>query len=125
FKSLTLASTLVIAITYLGSTIAAIVLPYTKRDLFEASPIAKYRVLGVPLITIAGVIFGLFELFLLYQWIIDPSNLYGISYRNTASVIFLLALYGIALAIYLGVRAYRKSREGVDIGMIYKEIPVE
>ncbi len=125
FKSLTLASTLVIAITYLGSTVAAIVLPYTKRDLFEASPIAKYRVLGVPLITIAGVIFGLFELFLLYQWIIDPNNLYGISYRNTASVIFLLALYGIALAIYLGVRAYRRSREGVDIGMIYREIPAE
>jgi amino acid transporter len=125
FKSLTLVSTVVIAITYLGSTVAATILPYTKRDLYAASPIAKYRLLGVPLITIAGVIFGAFELFLLYEWIVDPDNLYGISYRNSASVIFMLALYGVALAIYLGTRFYRRAREGVDIGIIYKEIPVE
>ena len=73
FASLTLASTLVIAITYLGSTIAAILLPYTKKDLYEASPIAKYKVLGVPLITVAGVIFGAFLVFLLYQWLLDPN----------------------------------------------------
>ena len=128
FASLTLASTLVIAITFLGSTIAAILLPYTKKDLYEASPIAKYKVAGVPLITVTGVIFAAFLLFLIYEWLIDPNGdagLYGISYRNTASVIFMLVLYGLALGIYLGMRSYRKRREGIDLGMIYKEIPVE
>lgn len=125
FTTLTLASTLVIAVTYLGSTIAAIVLPYRKKDLYEASPIAKYTVAGVPLITVAGVIFLLFEAFLLFEWIFDPNELYGISYRNTASVIFVLVLYGLALAIYIGARVYRRTREGIDLGMVYKEIPVE
>ncbi|HJZ45587.1 MAG TPA: APC family permease [Roseiflexaceae bacterium] len=128
FASLTLASTLVIAVTFLGSTIAAILLPYTKKDLYEASPIAKFKVAGVPLITVAGVIFAAFLLFLIYEWLIDPNGdagLYGISYRNTASVIFMLVLYGLALGIYLGMRAYRKRRDGIDLGMIYKEIPVE
>jgi APA family basic amino acid/polyamine antiporter len=125
FTTLTLASTLVIAVTYLGSTIAAIVLPYRKKDLYEASPIAKYTVAGVPLITVAGVIFLLFEAFLLFEWIFDPNQLYGISYRNTASVIFVLVLYGLALAIYIGARVYRRTREGIDLGMVYKEIPVE
>jgi APA family basic amino acid/polyamine antiporter len=125
FKSLTLASTLVIAITFLGSTIAAILLPYTKKDLYNASPIAKYKILGIPLITVAGVIFAAFLIFLLYEWLVDPNELYGISYRNTASVIFILVLYGTAIAIYLAARFYRSSREGIDLGMIYKEIPVD
>lgn len=125
FTSLTLASTLVIAVTYFGSTVAATVLPYRKPELYNASPIAKYRVAGLPLITVAGVVFLLFEGFLLYQWVFDPNELYGISYRNTASVLFMLAMYGLALAIYVGARAYRRSREGIDLGMVYKEIPVE
>jgi basic amino acid/polyamine antiporter, APA family len=132
FQSLTLASTLVIAVTYLGTSIAATVLPYTKPDLYNASPIAKYRLLGIPLITVAGGIFSAFLLFLLYQWIFDPNALYGIGWsinpdgvKNTTSIIFMLALYGIALAIYLGARFYRRQRDGIDLGMIYKEIPVE
>jgi len=31
-------------------------LPYKKKALFEASPIAQMKVAGIPLITIAGVI---------------------------------------------------------------------
>ncbi|PLS80004.1 MAG: hypothetical protein CYG59_10255 [Chloroflexi bacterium] len=125
FKSLTLASTLVIAVTYLGSTVAAVLLPYTKKDLYDASPIAKYKVAGIPLISLAGSIFGAFLLYLLYQWLVDPNELYGISYRNSASVIFMLVLYGLAVAIYVGARVYRRSQQGLDLSMVYKEIPVE
>lgn len=66
FQTLTLCSTLVIAVTFLGTTVSAIVLPYTKPDLYKSSPIAKYNVLGIPLITVAGVIFGGFLVYLLY-----------------------------------------------------------
>jgi basic amino acid/polyamine antiporter, APA family len=124
FQTLTLCSTLVIAVTYLGSTIAAILLPYIKKDLYNASPIAKYNVAGIPLITIAGVIFGAFLIYLLYQWLIDPNALYGIGLSNTSSVIYMLSMYLLALAIYLGFKAYRK-RQGIDINKIYEEIPVE
>jgi APA family basic amino acid/polyamine antiporter len=124
FKSLTLDSTLVIAVTYLGSTIAAVLLPYIKKDLYNASPIAKYKVLGIPLITVAGVIFGGFLVFLLYEWIFDPNKLYGIGLTNISSIIFMMVMYALALGIYLGFRAYRR-REGIDIDKVYKEIPVE
>ncbi len=124
FQSLTLCSTLVIAVTYLGSTVAATLLPFIKRDLYEASPIAKYKILGIPLITVAGVIFGGFVLFLLYHWLIDPNELFGISYRNTSSMVYMGAMYLLALVIYIGFKAYRK-REGIDINKIYEEIPVE
>jgi len=131
FASLTLASTLVIAVTYLGSTIAAIVLPYTKKDLYEASPIAKYKIAGVPLITVAGLIFGAFLVFLLYEWLLDPNALYGIGYsinpagfKNLTSLIFMGAMYLLAVIIYVGAWAYRKS-QGIDLGMVYREIPAE
>lgn len=124
FASLTLASTLVIAVTYLGSTIAAILLPYTKKDLYEASPIAKYKIAGIPLISVAGIVFAVFLVYLLFQWLVDPGNAYGISYRNASSIVFMLVMYGLALVIYVGAKYYRKSR-GVDLDKIYKEIPVE
>jgi amino acid transporter len=131
FYSLTLCSTLVIAVTYLGTTIAAILLPYRKPDLYNASPIAKYKVLGIPLITVAGVIFGAFLVFLLYQWIFDPNALYGIGYsinpngyKNGTSIIYMLANYVLAALIYFGFKARRRS-EGIDLDKVQAEIPVE
>jgi amino acid transporter len=131
FASFTLMSTLVIAVTFLGTTIAAIILPYTKKELYEASPIAKYKLAGIPMITVAGVIFAAFLLFLLFQWLLDPNALYGIGYsineaglKNINSLIFMGAMYGLAIVIYVGARIYRK-RQGVDLDNVYKEIPVE
>jgi amino acid transporter len=43
FQSLALDATLVIAVTFLGTAVAAIVFPWRVRDIFEGSPIAKYR----------------------------------------------------------------------------------
>jgi APA family basic amino acid/polyamine antiporter len=131
FQSLTLCSTLVIAVTYLGTTIAAIILPYKKPDLYKASPIAKYNLFGIPLITVAGVIFGGFLIFLLYQWILDPNALYGIGYsindagyKNGTSIIYMLSNYVLAAVIYFGFKFFRK-RSGIDIDKVHKEIPVE
>jgi amino acid transporter len=131
FYSLTLCSTLVIAVTFLGTTISAIILPYRKPELYNASPIAQYKVLGIPLITVAGVIFGGFLVFLLYQWILDPNALYGIGYsinengyKNGTSIVFMLVLYSLAAGIYFGFKSARK-REGIDLDKVHAEIPVE
>ena len=70
------------------------------------------------------MIFAAFLLFLLYQCLIDPNALYGIGLSNTSSVIYMLSMYLLALAIYLGFKAYRK-RQGINIDKIYEEIPVE
>ena len=124
FQTLTLCSTLVIAVTFLGTTISAIVLPYTKPELYKSSPISKYNVLGIPLITVAGVIFGGFLVYLLYQWIFDPNGLYGIGISNTSSVYFMLGNYVLAAIIYFGFKSYRKSK-GIDLSKVQAEIPVE
>ncbi len=65
FKSLALDATVVIAITFLGSTIAGTIMPWRAKDVFEGSPIAKFSVpswLG----WIVTVVYGLFALYLIY-----------------------------------------------------------
>jgi APA family basic amino acid/polyamine antiporter len=122
FVSLTLDATLVIAVTFLGSAIAATILPYWKKDLYESSPIARYRIGGLPLITIAGAITTLFLIWVLYLWLTDP--LYAIGVGNPSSIIFLGILYGAAALVYVAARLYRRA-QGVNIEAIHAEIPAE
>ena len=55
FYSWTLAATMVIAITFAGSAIVAAILPWRKPDIYNASLIAKYRIAGIPLVTVTAV----------------------------------------------------------------------
>jgi hypothetical protein len=65
FNTLALDATVVIAITFLGSTIAGIVMPWRAKDVYDGSPIAKYKVpswLG----WIVTIIYAGFSLYLIY-----------------------------------------------------------
>ncbi len=43
FRALTLDATLVIAVTFLGSSVAATILPWWKPQIFNNSPVARYK----------------------------------------------------------------------------------
>jgi amino acid transporter len=120
FATYTLDATLVIAITFLGSAIAAAVLPWRRPDIYNASPIARYNVLGIPLVTVAAVAFAVFLLFCLFKWITDAT--YGVN--NTQSLIYMGALYVVALVLYIAFRLIRRA-QGMDLKMVYGEIPEE
>jgi basic amino acid/polyamine antiporter, APA family len=118
FATYTLDATLVIAMTFLGSAIAAAVLPWRRPEIYNASPIARYNVLGIPLITVAASAFAIFLLFCLFKWLTDAT--YGIN--NGQSLIYMVGLYVVALLLYVGFRLYRRS-QGMDLKMVYSEIP--
>src|ERR671925_9872 len=120
FYSWTLAATMVIAITFAGSAIAAAVLPWRKPEIYNASPIARYRIAGTPLITVTAIGFLALLVFCLYKWIQD--DVYGLN--DSGSLIYMGVLYVVALAIYVGSRLLRK-RQGIDMTMVHKEIPAE
>ena len=120
FYSWTLAATMVIAITFAGSAIAAAVLPWRKPEIYNASPIARYKVLGLPLITFTAVAFLALLVFCLVKWITD--DVYGLN--DSGSLLYMGILYVVALGIYLGSRLLRK-RQGIDMAMVHKEIPAE
>jgi hypothetical protein len=62
FQTLALDATLVIAVTFFGSTIAAAVLPWKQKDMYDGSPIAKIKMPGwlgylVMLLYVVGAIY--------------------------------------------------------------------
>lgn len=120
FSTFTLDAVLVIAVMYLGTAITAAVLPFRRKDLYEQSPISGYKVAGVPLITVAGVISAFFMAWLTYEW--ASNSVYGVN--NPYSVAMMVTLYVIAIVLYFGFKAYRK-RQGFEMDKIYREIPVE
>jgi basic amino acid/polyamine antiporter, APA family len=95
-------------------------LPWRRPQIYNASPIARYKVLGIPLITVAATLFAAFLVFCLIKWFQD--DVYGVN--NGASLKYMGVLYLIAIAIYVGSRLYRRS-QGMNLKMVYDEIPAE
>ncbi|HEX6009590.1 MAG TPA: APC family permease [Actinomycetota bacterium] len=120
FATFILDATLVIAVTFFGTSIAAMILPYRKKRLYENSPIARYKVAGIPLITITGAITALFLGFNLYHWF--TNDLYAVN--NSTSLWFMAAMYGLAIVIYVVAWFVRRS-QGINLSAIHREIPVE
>jgi APA family basic amino acid/polyamine antiporter len=120
FGTYILDATLVIAVTFLGTAIAAIILPWRKKALYQNSAIAKYKVGGIPLITVAGLVTALFLGWNLYEWF--TNDVYFVN--NKQSLIFMGSMYVLALLIFVVARVVR-ARQGINLKAIYEEIPVD
>ena len=123
FYSWTLTATFVIAVTFAGSAIAAAILPWRRRDVYNASPIARYNVAGIPLVTIAAVAFLAILGFAIYEWM--TNSVYGIDWNTARNGFwYMAALYAVALLIYVVSRVVRR-RQGIDMRVVHSEIPAE
>ena len=81
FYTYTLDATLVIAVTYLFTAIAVVLLPFIKKDLWAASPASRIKLLGVPIVPVAGwITIGLLG-FNLYEWLTNAA--YGVNNRDS------------------------------------------
>jgi hypothetical protein len=120
FYTYTLDATLVIAVTYLFSAFAVVLLPFIKKELWRASPASRIKLFGIPVVPAAGwITIGLLG-FNLYEWL--SNDTYGVN--NPDSLWYMGAMYVLAILIYVIARIVRR-RQGIDLGLINKEIPVE
>lgn len=94
-------------------------LPATKQRYFD-SPLGKYRVAGIPLITVMGVLSLIYFAFLLGEYAFNPT--YGTN--NLSSAAFLGGGMVVSAVIYFGMRFYRE-RQGVNMRRVYEEVPEE
>jgi APA family basic amino acid/polyamine antiporter len=120
FKKFILDAVLVIAITFFGTLIAAMILPWRKKELYENSPIARYKILGVPAITITSALAAAFLGWNIEKWFTNDT--YAVN--NHTSLIFMGVMYAMALVLYVGAKLVRR-RQGIDLNMVYGAIPVE
>src|ERR1700682_2690224 len=123
FQVIFLDATAVIAVTFLGTVVAAAILPWRRADIYRNSPIARWRVAGIPVITITGVISAIFLAFMIVEWSLN--TVYGTSFTtNVLPLQYFAVTYLVAIAIYVVARVVRK-RQGIDLARIHQEIPVE
>jgi len=97
-----------------------VLLPFIKKELWQASPASRVKLFGIPIVPVAGVVtIGLLG-YNLYEWF--SNSAYGVNNRD--SEYYMLAMYALAIVIFVIARLVR-SRQGIDLGLINKEIPVE
>ena len=122
FSTLTLVMPLCITIYFSASVLSGVLLPFKKntKQIYEDSPISKYKIFGAPAITIIGIIALIYNGFLLVMYAVDPR--YGTN--SPLSYAFIGGIIILALIIYFIYRSYRR-RIGINTDLTYKEIPTE
>jgi amino acid transporter len=102
--------------------VAAIVFPYTKKTVFDASPgFTRMKIGGVPLISIIGAVGFVYLSYIFYGGLTNPSIFGPIS---GASIGFMIGVLIFSVVLYYGSVAYHKAH-GVDITLAFKQIPPE
>jgi APA family basic amino acid/polyamine antiporter len=124
FVQLTYDATLVIAVMFFVTGLAFMVMPWRAKSIWDNSAIPKMKIAGIPILSIAALIYAVFMGFNLWLWFYDKTNTYGIGYKNKNSMIFMGILYAAAIIIWIIAWAVRK-RQGMALEAVAKEIPVE
>jgi amino acid transporter len=123
FKSIVLDATLVIAITFLGTTLAAIMLPWRQKEIFEGSPIARYTLPS----WVSWIIMALYTVttgYLLYLMSDYAGQVYAQWADQTGLtqamivLITLLSVFNAGLLVYLVVYVGRKLLAGEKIPLM-------
>ena len=122
FSKLTLDMPLMTSIAFAASTLVGTLFPYLKstKQIYADSPISKYKVAGVPLITVMGALGLVYFAIMFFLYITDDR--YGTN--NPLSAAYIFGALIISAVIYFAYRFYRKQ-QGINTDMTYREIPTE
>lgn len=105
------------------SALAAALLPYRARKVYEASPGAAYTVGSVPLVTIVGLLGFVFGSFMVGSFLFREEL--GLAYTGDAVPYYIVlgtAVFG--LLVYFVMRQVRASA-GLKVEYAFREIPPE
>ncbi|HSL94371.1 MAG TPA: amino acid permease [Thermoleophilia bacterium] len=107
---------------FLITGISAVLFPYRKnvRHIWDASPYKTWKLAGIPLVTIGGVLYLMFIITMLYFSFIDPTS------REVTGkyMIVFLSAWAAGILWYFFWRA-KNAREGIDVSITFGELPPE
>jgi APA family basic amino acid/polyamine antiporter len=125
FQSLVLDATLVIAVTFLGTTVAATILPWKQKDIYEGSPIAKYKVPGwlgwlITALFTAGVIYLIVASFQYALAVLGGLPAVGASALTWAMVVLvaILTIFNAVMLVWLLYYVGSKVLGGAQMPLI-------
>jgi len=119
FISTQLNGTFLFTIAWLVSAVAAIVLPFRRRSLFQSSQ-ANTRVMGLPAISWVGVVSLVVLGYLSYNAFTNPA----IGPDALVSRLVVLAIIAGGAVVYAISYLYNRRR-GIDLNLLSGELPPE
>ncbi len=118
--SMTLGVTFACGYVFVVSTLAAALLPFRAKALYEASPGAKYTIGGFPLVSVFGFIGFVFGIIAVTLFLTNDA--YGLT--GTTPYVIVGGVFVVCLVWYWITRAYNKSK-GINVNYAFLEVPPE
>lgn len=104
-----------------GVTMAGgVVFPWRRKELFERSPVASWKIAGIPVFSIVSLLALAFFSWVFYLLWNDELA----AGHSTRSVVSLAGMIGGGIVIYALTRWYRR-RQGLRVELAFREIPIE
>jgi APA family basic amino acid/polyamine antiporter len=102
------------------TAIAAVIFPYVKKvaHIWESSPYKTWKVLGIPVVTLGGIVNLIYLGILFYFYVFMP----GFESYTIGTVLFYAGVWGLGIIWYFAWKAHNK-KQGVDSSMTYGELP--
>jgi amino acid transporter len=105
------------------SALAAALLPYRAKALYEASPGAKYRIGNTPTVTVVGILGFLMGGFMVVSFLFVKDL--GLAFSNDALPYWIvLGTAAFGLTVYLIMKSVQRSK-GIKVEYAFQEIPPE
>ncbi len=98
--------------------LAAALLPL-RKNLWDTSPVRQFKIAGVPVITIGGLLGFFYNGLAVYAFTFTPSLGFGLPSTGV-----LIGGFLIPFVLYWIINAIRRS-QGIDLGMIFRSLPPE
>ena len=111
-----------VTIVFAIGAITAVVFPFRRKSMYEQTQIVRYKLAGVPLIVIAGIVSFFFFAYLAVDLGLNPVISGPTGPYATGLTIVCFIVSGL---LYYAFRAYHKEREGIDIAVNFVQIPPE
>jgi APA family basic amino acid/polyamine antiporter len=106
------------------TAIAAALFPFSKRakHIWEASPYRRWKILGVPVVTLGALVNIVYLVILAVYFFIMPTNLEGFTFTTG---MLILATWALGILWYLFWTWRVKRTAGISTGMLTSELPPE
>jgi amino acid transporter len=106
-------------VTFFIFSIAAILLPYRKKKMYEDLPMSRYKVLGIPAVVPLAILTVITWGWAFYSAATSPAIGGPVSYTSILSIAL---IFIVAIGIY-AVAYYVNKRRGLDLKILFKDVP--
>ncbi len=118
FARLSLDATLMCAVTFLVTSLAMVVMPWRMKSLYRTTPMAKWYLGPIPVLSVVAAGFAAFLVAVIFLWLKDA--VYGVNDKK--SLIYLGVLYGAAIIVWVVAYLVRRG-QGLPLEATVREIP--